>query len=394
MSALLPDLTPHFSRFLDGDRLHVAAHSHHPWPDITYAAQRRAWKDAARRHDRKWDHVFGELLPAAQLHLAARLGLPDPATLTFAPNTHEFLGRILSCFDAPVRILTTDAEFHSFRRQVDRLAEDDLVEVERVPAQPFATFSQRFAEAARRGGHDLVFLSQVQFDSGFVVDDLAGIVAAVPDRDTWVVVDGYHGFMALPTDLSALADRIFYVAGGYKYAMAGEGACFLHVPSGYGLRPRHTGWYAGFGALTEPDGGGVGYPRDGMRFMGSTFDPSGIWRLVAVQEWLDDLGIDEAAIHAHVRELHERFLDRLGEVAGLPFGVEDLLPGSDVADRGNFLTFRTDRAGELDTALDRAGVLVDHRGDRLRFGFGLYHRPADLDVLIERLGAAAGALAG
>ena len=38
----------HFSRFLGAvpGRLHVAAHSHHPWPDVTFAAQEQAWLDA------------------------------------------------------------------------------------------------------------------------------------------------------------------------------------------------------------------------------------------------------------------------------------------------------------------------------------------------------------
>ncbi len=395
MTGLLDiDLKPHFSRFLAGSdrRLHVSAHSHHPWPDITYSAQRRAWKEAAKRHDTKWDAVFGEVLPAAQLHIAARLGLPDPETIAFAPNTHEFIGRILSCFDAPVRILTTDAEFHSFRRQVDRLAEDGLVELERIPAQPFATFSDRFAEAAARGGHDLVFFSQVQFDSGHVVADLDRIVASVPNDDTWIVVDGYHAFMALPVDLSAVADRIFYVGGGYKYAMAGEGACFLHCPPGYGRRPRHTGWYAGFGDLEAPDGGGVGYPTNGMRFMGSTFDPSGLWRFVAVQEWLDEIDVDEAAIHDHVRALQDLVLERLGSVPGLPFGLDDLVPGVEAPDRGNFLTFTTGRAASFDEALREAGVLVDHRGNRIRFGLGCYHDRGDVDVLLGRMARAAATL--
>ena len=46
------------------------------------------------------------------------------------------------------------------------------------------------------------------------------------------------GFMARPTDLSDIADRAFYLAGGYKYAMAGEGCCFLHCPPDYGPRAR------------------------------------------------------------------------------------------------------------------------------------------------------------
>ena len=47
------------------------------------------------------------------------------------------------------------------------------------------------------------------------------------------MIDGYHGFMALPTDFAAIAGRAFYLAGGYKYAMAGEGVCFMHCPPGY-----------------------------------------------------------------------------------------------------------------------------------------------------------------
>ena len=38
-------------------RLHAAAHSHHPWPDVTREAHLQAWDDAARHHDDKWDAV-------------------------------------------------------------------------------------------------------------------------------------------------------------------------------------------------------------------------------------------------------------------------------------------------------------------------------------------------
>ena len=59
----------------------------------------------------------------------------------------------------------------------------------------------------------------------------------MPKNRTFVVIDGYHGFMAMPTMLESIQDRAFYVAGGYKYAMSGEGVCFLHSPPGYGLAP-------------------------------------------------------------------------------------------------------------------------------------------------------------
>src|SRR3546814_12043092 len=98
----------------------------------------------------------------------------------------------------------------------------------RVPVEPFEDFAARFAAAAEAGAFDLVYLSQVFFNSGFALDDLDSLVAAVGGAETaaetYVVIDGYHGFLARPTDLSAIAGRAFYLAGGYKYAMAAEGA--------------------------------------------------------------------------------------------------------------------------------------------------------------------------
>ena len=58
------------------------------------------------------------------------------------------------------------------------------------------------------------------------MQDLPAIVGSVRNPETLVVIDGYHGFCAVPTSLRAIEDRAFYLAGGYKYAMSGEGVCF------------------------------------------------------------------------------------------------------------------------------------------------------------------------
>jgi kynureninase len=358
------------------DALHAAAHSHHPWPDATLAAQDQAWRDANRLLDGKWDHIFAAVIPAAQGHVARRLNLADPATIAFGPNTHSFVMRIVSCLPTgrPARILTTASEFMSFSRQIARLEEDGLATVTRIATEPFGDFEARFAKAATKGGYDLVFLSQVFFDSGYAVRDLAGIVGAVREHETFVVIDGYHGFMAVPTDFAALASRAFYLAGGYKYAMAGEGACFLHCPPGYGPRPRDTGWYAGFSAL-EGAADGVGYAKDGSRFLGATFDVSPLYRFNAVQDWLarEELSVDKML--AHVRRIERVFLK---EIATLHAPIDaSLLLVPDEAMRGRFLAFRTESAAAITAHLAAKNIIVDHRGDRLRIGFGIYHDEED-----------------
>lgn len=350
----------------EGAPLHAAAHSHHPWPDVTLAAQQQAWRDAARLLDDKWEHVFGEVIPRAQGHFARRLSLPDPASIAFGPNTHSFVLRLLSCLAKPARVLTTSSEFMSFARQIARLEEDGAVIVTRVPTEPFDSFEERFAGEAAKGGHDLVFFSQVFFDSGYAIGNLAGIVESVRSADSFVVIDGYHGFMALPSDLSAVAERAFYLAGGYKYAMAGEGACFLHCPPGFAPRPPDTGWYAGFGAL-ESGAEDVPYARDGSRFFGATFDVSALYRFNAVQDWLEERTVGEML--AHVRRIERVFLGALASPPPL------MLP--DETRRGRFLCFRTERAAAITEALAGRNIIVDHRGDRLRVGFGIYHEEDD-----------------
>jgi selenocysteine lyase/cysteine desulfurase len=382
------DLASHFSRFITADpaRIHLAAHSHHYWPDVTFEAQRRCWDDAALHADEKWGPIFEDVVPAVQAGIARILKLPDPATIAVAPNTHDFLRRLLSALPAgrPHRILTSDGEFHTLTRQLARLEEDGLVAVERVPVDPAGTFPERFQGACSRGGHDLVFVSQVFFNSGATSGPLEAMTAAVRDPETLVVIDGYHGFMALPTDLSALAHRAFYIAGGYKYAMAGEGACFMHCPPGYAPRPRDTGWYAAFGALSARQTG-VRYSEDGMRFAGATFDPSGLYRLRAVFAWMESIGLTVDAIHAHVLALQQHFLAAVEHHAFAPLRDARLVTPVETPQRGHFLTFETPGAADLYRHLLEKRIVTDVRGERIRFGFGCYHEPADIDRAFARI---------
>jgi kynureninase len=383
-------LAAHFSRALTAapGRLHFAAHSHHPWPDATFAAQQQCWLDAATLLDAKWERVLGEVVPRAQGHVARLLGLGDARQVAFAPNTHELVNRLYSCLDPgrPGRVLTTAHEFHSFRRQTRRLEEAGRIQVEAIRAEPWDTFAERFTAAAGAGTWDLVFVSHVFFDSGFVVRDLDRIVDAAP-AGAMVVVDGYHAFCALPLDLARLHRRAFYLGGGYKYAMAGEGACFLAVPPGCTLRPLDTGWYASFGTLEGREADAVHYAEDGYRFWGATFDPSGLYRFNASMDWLASTGTTIAEVHRHALSLQKHFLDGLARLAlpGLP--AASLVPPAEVA-RGNFLAFDVDGAEGLHRRIAAQGVVIDRRGRRLRFGFGVYHSEHDVRLLLEALARA------
>jgi kynureninase len=386
----LLDLSRHFSHYraVHG-RTHLAAHSHHYWPDVTRAAQVRAWDDACLHADQKWDVIFGEVIPAVQRGIADLLGLPDPASIAFAPNTHDFVTRLLSALPPAKipRVLTSDGEFHSFARQMSRLEEDGLVHVERIAHEPLASFPARFREAAGKGGHDLVFVSQILFNAGGSIGDIATLAAAVPDPATLICIDGYHGFMALPTDLAGVADRVFYLSGGYKYAMAGENVCFIHCPPGYALRPRDTGWYAAFGALTAKQSG-VPYGANGSRFWGATFDPVGFYRQRAVFDWMADIGLRVSAIHHHALALQERFLEGIRAETLADFRAARLITPMSTTQRGHFLTFETTEASSMHERLMAKRIITDLRGNRIRFGFGCYQTAEDIEAAIKAVAVA------
>ncbi|MEP7130432.1 MAG: class V aminotransferase [Sphingomicrobium sp.] len=380
---------PLFARSLAADpaRLHFAAHSHHLWPDASFEGQVEAWNDAARLADRKWDKVMDEIWPEAQGHVAAELGTGMTEAVVFSSNTHDFLIRLVTAAPrrepGPLRVLTTDGEFHSARRQFARWAEENWIIVERVAAEPFESLSDRFLARAREGTHDFVFVSQVLFGSGRrfgLVEDLAAL--ARPEGP-WVVVDGYHAFMAIPAPFRPpAAGRAFYLGGGYKYAMAGEGCAFLHAPRGFGPRPPITGWFAEFEDLSLPVGS-VGYAQYASRFLGATFDPTALYRFNAVQRMLRDNGLTTAAISAHVAGLQQQLLGAIGET---PLADAELLNPLDGAPHARFLAFRSPQAQRWYADLKAQNCITDVRGDVLRIGFGIYQDEDDLARLAHLLG--------
>ncbi len=366
-------------------RLHFAAHSHHLWPDASYEGQVQCWEDAAARADTKWDKVMGEVWPEAQAHVAVELGSGDPSAIVFASNTHDFMIRLQAACprrgDGPLRVLMSDGEFHSARRQMARWAETGEIALTKVAAEPFDNFSERFMAEAQSGRHDLILVSQVLFNSGRTFGRVAELAAIARSDGPWVVIDGYHAFMAIEAPIDpAIASSAFYLGGGYKYAMAGEGMGFMHCPPGFGERPPITGWYAEFGELTAPPGSSVGYTKDAMRFMGATFDPSALYRFNAIQRMLDENGITTARVAARIANLQAQLLD---SIAGTALGEAELLNPLDGSPHARFLALRDPRAQRWCAELMAMSCITDVRGDVLRIGFGLYHDEEDVDAFAK-----------
>lgn len=359
--------------------LHFACHSHHYWPDVTRDAHLRYWDDSAKWVDNKWSYFYSKILPPVSEKICSHLNIPFNDNLVFAPNTHELVFRLISSLDwsKKIKVLTTDSEFYSFQRQSERLRELGIFDIEIVSTEPFNTFEDRFTAAAKKDNYDFIFFSQVFFNSGFQCD-YKKIVSSLPSEPL-ICIDGYHGFFACPTDLSLLHERCFYVAGSYKYAQGGEGACFMLVPPIARLKPFYTGWYAEISTLNKKSDS-VPYPTNAQQLAGSTMDFSAIYRLDAVLNLFSEKNITIEKIDFLIKKNMTLFLDQLSALNIKDFNFKNLCLQS-LETHGHFLTFILN--DEVTTqkyveAMTQKGLHVDSRKNRIRFGFGLYQDEQDI----------------
>lgn len=379
---MIDGLAAHYRRFRVSERLLLTGHSHQAWPDVACEGMVEAFNDAAELVDTKWERAFAK---ADRVRRGYRELIGDPeAEIALGASTHELVLRFLSALDlrGRPRLLTTDGEFHTLRRQLGRLAEEGL-EIVRVPARPVDTLAERLDDELSRTTA-AVLVSAVLFEDARIVPHLDWLAFRCQELDAELLVDAYHALGVIPFRAPRNA---WVVGGGYKYLQLGEGNCFLRVPEhAWGWRPVITGWYAEFATLGEDAGrpARIPYGRGAAAFAGSTYDPTSHYRAARVLDFFAEHGLTPEV-------LRESYQSQLAVLAG---AFDRVREPSITRDRetplerfGGFLSLRTPRAGELQAALYERGVFTDHRGEFLRFGPAPYLSNEQLERAIAELAA-------
>jgi selenocysteine lyase/cysteine desulfurase len=279
------------------------------------------------------------------------------------------------------RIVTTDGEFHSIRRQVDRLAEEG-VDVVNVPASPADTLVERLI-ASLDSRTACVMVSSVLFETAEIVPGLDRLATACRRHGIPLLVDAYHQINVVPLDLQqAGLDDVFVTGGGYKYCQLGEGNCFLRVPSGTHMRPVLTGWFAAFDALEDGGTEQVRYGDGAAAFGGATYDVTSHYRAAAVFAFHVQQGLTPESLRAISRR-QVGLLKTEFERFDLAPSLAHVAPMADDR-RGGFLAIRTADAKSVVRRLRERGVSIDSRRDILRVGPAPYLRD---DQLRDAIGA-------
>ncbi|HWD65876.1 MAG TPA: hypothetical protein VG405_11950 [Solirubrobacteraceae bacterium] len=377
---MIAALAAHYTRFRVSERLLLTGHSHQAWPDVAFDGARECLDDAAELVDTKWERAFAK---ADQVRQGYRDLIGDPrAEIALGASTHELVLRFLSAVDLRRRLITTDGEFHTLRRQLGRLAETGM-EVVRVPARPADTLAARLA-AAIDSRTAAVLVSAVLFEDARIVPGLDELSDACADRSVELLIDAYHALGTVPFTAPPAS---WVVGGGYKYLQLGEGNCFLRIPEhAWDWRPVITGWYAEFSTLGRDAGrpARIPYGTGAEAFAGSTYDPTSHYRCARVFDFFAEQGLTperlRGSYQAQVAVLAGAF-DRISS----PVITRDR--DTPLQHLGGFLALRTPRAAELQARLFERGVFTDHRGEFLRFGPAPYLSDEQLESSMDALAA-------
>lgn len=360
-------LANHYSKFKVTERILLTGHSHQAWPDVAYDGVLECFNDAAELVDNKWEKAFNKSDEVRRGY--AKLMNDSTGLIALAANTHDLLIRFLSALDLKKRrkIVTTDLEFHTVRRQLDRLAEENL-EIVKVPALPAETVSERLAELIDENSACAI-ISKVYFKNGRIVENLEIIEEKCKANGAYLLVDAYHALNVLPFDIEIEGlSNSFIIGGGYKYCQLGEGNCFMRFPQDCDLRPIITGWFSEYSTLAKPKvPGEVLYGEGHFRFAGSTYDPVSHYRAAAVFKFFDEMNLTPEVL----REINLHQIRLMAD----KFDIYDF--DSKIITRdyitpleksGGFLVLQSSIAGDISKKLMSKGIFTDYREEFLRLG--------------------------
>ena len=154
--------------------------------------------------------------------------------------------------------------------------------------------SRAFRSASRPprgGGHDLVFVSQVFFNSAATRRRSRASSRAVPNRDDADRdrrLSRLHGAADRSRGASPAARSISPAATNMRWRAKAPASCIARRALRRG-RATPAGSRPSARSAAKADGRGLRRRR--LRFMGATFDPSGLYRLAAVFDWMDEIGL-------------------------------------------------------------------------------------------------------
>jgi kynureninase len=316
-----------------------------------------------------WEAWMAEIA-AFRARLAELLNAPRPDCVVPKASAGQGLRAVLNALPGVPRVVATRGEFDSLDVVLRDHAQRGRIELRLVEARADGNFDAADLAAAIGPGVDLVVVSQVMFQTGQRIVDIAAIAAHARASGARVLLDVYHSLGVLPVDVVAL-DVDFAVGGSYKYLRGGTGACFLYLAPRVldaGLRTPDTGWFAKEAPFEYARPDPPRYGPGGDAWLESTPAILPFYQARAGQRLT--LGIGVPRLRAHSLRLQQRLVTLLGE--------RGVAARGGTVDRGAFVVIRHPQARRLAAALGERGVVTDARDEWWRLCPDLLTSDAEL----------------
>lgn len=334
----------------------------------------------------------GQLVLSARLAVARLVGVRNPMHVVFGPNATWGLNLAIQGVLQPGdHVVTTSMEHNSVLRPLRWLEQERRLGITEVTAAPDGVVDPQWVLDAMTPQTRLVAMGQASNVCG-AIQDVAAVGAACRRRGVPLLVDAAQSAGAVPIDLAR--DGIDLLAfAGHKGLLGPTGTGGLVLADDFDpgrLRPLVFG---GTGSRSDSTEQPEALPD---RLESGTLNVAGLAGLAAGLAWLRDQGGPEA-VGAHEVALRTRFLaaarDRVpgfahhgpdsGAVGVVSFSIQSLSP-SHLGDR---------LSGEFGV-LGRQGLHCAPRAHQtlgtfptgtLRFGFGPFNTPDQVDLAVDAL---------
>ena len=362
-----------------------------PKPDCVREALGTYFGEAggnAGRSGHRMSIAAARVVEGAREAVAELLGAQDPSRIVFAHNATQALNTaIYGMLHPGDRVVTTGVEHNSVMRPLRHL-ESQGVNVTIVPCGRDGSVELDDVRAALRGGARLLVTTHASNVTGavFPIAELAAIAreAAVP-----YLVDAAQTAGAIPIDVEKMGIDLLAFTG-HKGLLGPTGTGGLYIRDGLKVEPLMRGGTGSDSAHEfQPE-----YAPDA--YESGTANVAGLAGLAASVRFLSEIGVE--AVRAHERQLVDRFMAGIAEIPGV-----EVHGPADSRLRCGLLSFNIAGAvpSEVGLLLEQSFDILCRTGlhcapaahrnigtfptGTVRFSFGWFNTPAEVDASLEAL---------
>lgn len=306
--------------------------------------------------------------------MAAGMIGTDPSHIAFVQNTSEGLNVLAAGLDwkSGDRILLFDREFPSNVYPFLN-ARRHGVEIDFVP-QRDGRIELEDVERAMTTRTRIVAVSWVQFLSGYRID-LAALRQICDRYGALLSVDAIQGVGAARLDLRETPVD-FLSAGVQKWQLGPQGVAIIYVSPRVQdmISQSHLGWISVQNAWNFFDYDNP-LQADARRYENGTYNSIGVTAYHGALRLFEDIGHDRVAalVRANAAHAHTRLKE---------MGLDVITPAQE-EQRAGIVTFRHDRAEELQRFLQLRDMVVSARVGHVRISPHCYNTADEIDAVLD-----------